>query len=46
MKRKTFPGGYSLTFCLAFIATFLFFSSMQLLITPLPLYIQEIGYRS
>lgn len=43
MKERTSPGGYPLVFCLAFVASFLFFSSMHLLITPLPLYIEEIG---
>ncbi len=35
--------GYPLTFHLALLASFLFFSSMHLLLTPLPLYIEEIG---
>ncbi len=43
MRHKTLPGGYSLTFYLAFLANVLFFSSMHLLIIPLPLYIEEIG---
>jgi MFS family permease len=43
MKRIALPGGYSPTFYLAFLACFLFFSSAHLLITPLPLYIQELG---
>lgn len=43
MKRTSLPGGYSPTFYLAFLASFLFFSSFHLLITPLPLYIESIG---
>ncbi len=43
MRYKTLPGGYPLTFYLAFLANVLFFSSMHLLITPLPLYVEEIG---
>ncbi len=43
MKRIPLPGGYSPAFYLAFLACFLFFASMHLLITPLPLYIQELG---
>jgi MFS family permease len=43
MKRVPLPGGYSPAFYLAFLACFLFFASMHLLITPLPLYIQELG---
>ncbi len=43
MKQNTPPGGYPVTFYLAFLANFLFFSSMHLLITPLPLYIEEMG---
>jgi len=43
MKRHNLPGGYSPTFYLAFLAGCLFFSSMSLLITPLPLYIEEMG---
>lgn len=43
MKRERLPGPYPLTFYLAFLANFLFFSSMHLLITPLPLYIEELG---
>lgn len=43
MTQKTSLGGYSLAFYLALLSNFLFFSSMHLLITPLPLYIEEIG---
>jgi len=43
MKRIPLPGGYSPAFYLAFLACFLFFSSAHLLITPLPLYVQELG---
>ena len=43
MKQRTPHGGYPVTFYLAFLASFLFFSSMHLLITPLPLYIEEMG---
>jgi MFS family permease len=43
MKRKALPGGYPPTFYLAFLASFLFFFSLHLLITPLALYIEEIG---
>lgn len=43
MKHKTLPGGYSPTFYLAFLSNFLFFSSIHLLIIPLPLYIEHIG---
>lgn len=43
MTQKRLPGGYPLTFYLASLASFLFFSSMHLLITPLPLYIEEMG---
>jgi len=43
MRQRALPGGYPLDFYLAFLANFLFFSSMHLLITPLPLYIQELG---
>jgi MFS family permease len=43
MKRIGLPGGYSPSFYLAFLACFLFFSSVHLLITPLPLYIQKLG---
>jgi MFS family permease len=35
--------GYGATFYLAFLACFLFFCSIHLLITPLPLYIEKIG---
>jgi MFS family permease len=43
MRQRTLPGAYPLTFYLAFLADVLFFSSMHLLITPLPLYVEEIG---
>jgi MFS family permease len=43
MKRIGLPGGYSPSFYLAFLACFLFFSSVHLIITPLPLYIQQMG---
>jgi MFS family permease len=43
MKRVSLPGGYSSTFYLAFLSCLLFFSSVHLLITPLPLYIQSLG---
>ena len=43
MKRIALPGGFSPSFYLAFVACFLFFSSAHLLITPLPLYVQELG---
>lgn len=43
MKQEPLSAGYPLAFYLAFLANFLFFSSMHLLITPLPLYIEKIG---
>jgi MFS family permease len=43
MNRVAALRAYPLTFHLAFASTCLFFSSMHLLITPLPLYIEEIG---
>lgn len=43
MKRSFLPGGFSPTFYLAFLSAFLFFSSGNLLITPLPLYIEKMG---
>jgi len=43
MRRAALPGGYSPTFYLAFLSCFLFFASIHLLITPLPLYIEAIG---
>lgn len=43
MRKITIPGGYPLDFYLAFLANFLFFSSMHLLLTPLPLYIERMG---
>jgi len=43
MRRPALSMGYGPTFYLAFVACVLFFSSIHLLITPLPLYIEEIG---
>jgi MFS family permease len=43
MKPRDLVGRYSPTFYLAFLACFLFFSSLNLLITPLPIYIEKIG---
>ncbi len=43
MKEHWLRGGYPVSFYLAFLAAFLFFSSMHLLIAPLPLYIEQIG---
>jgi MFS family permease len=43
MRRTALPGGYSPTFYLGFLSCLLFFSSIHLLITPLPLYIEAIG---
>jgi MFS family permease len=43
MKATALPGGYSPTFYLAFLSCFLFFSSIYLLITPLPTYIEALG---
>jgi MFS family permease len=43
MKGRALPGGYSPTFYLAFLSCFLFFSSLHLLITPLPTYIEALG---
>ncbi len=43
MKARALPGGYSPTFYLAFLSCFLFFSSIHLLITPLPTYIEALG---
>jgi MFS family permease len=43
MKRVRLPGGHSPAFYLAFLASFMFFSSAHLLVTPLPLYVQELG---
>ena len=43
MRHPALSMGYGPTFYLAFLSCFLFFSSMHLLITPLPLYIEEIG---
>jgi len=43
MKHSALPGGFSLTFYLAFVSSFLVFSSTNILITPLPLYIESIG---
>jgi MFS family permease len=43
MKRALLSWGYGPTFYLGFLSCLLFFSSMHLLITPLPLYIESIG---
>jgi len=43
MRRSALPGGFSPTFYLAFLASLLFFASTQLLIAPMPLYIEKIG---
>ena len=43
MKRSVLPGGFSPTFYLAFVACLLFFASTQLLIAPIPLYVEKIG---
>jgi MFS family permease len=43
MRRPALSRGYGPTFYLAFLSCFLFFSSMHLLITPLPLYIEQMG---
>jgi len=43
MRRVALPGGYSPAFYLAFLSCLLFFSSIHLLITPLPLYIDAMG---
>jgi MFS family permease len=43
MKRTLLPGGHSPTFYLAFLASFLFFTSIHLLITPLPLFVESMG---
>jgi MFS family permease len=43
MRRPALPEGYGPTFYLGFLSCFLFFFSIHLLITPLPLYIEEIG---
>jgi MFS family permease len=43
MRRTSLPGGHSPTFYLAFLASFLFFSSYHLLITPLPLFVESMG---
>jgi MFS family permease len=43
MKRSALPGGFSLTFYLAFISHLLFHSSSHILITPFPLYVESIG---
>jgi MFS family permease len=43
MIRGNLPSGYSPTFYLAFLASLLFFSSLHLLITPLPMYIEALG---
>lgn len=46
MKRTSLPGGYSSTFYLAFLASFLFFSSYHLLITPVPFFVESVGGRA
>jgi len=46
MTQKKLLGGYPPTFYLAFLSSFFFFFSLHLLITPLPLYIEEIGGRA
>jgi len=43
MKRIASLGGHGPTFYLAFLASFLFFSSYHLLITPLPLFVESMG---
>ncbi len=43
MRRFALPGGFSPIFYLAFLASMLFFASSQLLIVPMPLYIETIG---
>ena len=43
MRRAALPGGYSPAFYLGFLSCLLFFSSIHLLVTPLPLYIEAIG---
>lgn len=43
MRRSALPGGFGPTFYLAFVACFLFFASAQLLIAPIPLYVEKIG---
>jgi MFS family permease len=43
MKRARLSLGYGPTFYLGFVSCLFFFSSMHLLITPLPLYIESIG---
>jgi MFS family permease len=43
MKCSSLPGGFSPTFYLAFLSAFLCFSSGNLLITPIPLYIEKMG---
>ncbi|MDH4208986.1 MAG: MFS transporter [Anaerolineae bacterium] len=43
MNRALLSWGYGRTFYLGFLSCLLFFSSMHLLITPLPLYIESIG---
>ncbi len=43
MNQLALPGRYAPAFYLALLASFLFFFSMQLLISPLPLYIESIG---
>jgi MFS family permease len=43
MKRSALPGGFSPTFYLAFLSSFLCLGSGNLLITPFPLYVEEMG---
>jgi len=43
MRRSALPGGFSPIFYLAFLASLFFFASMQLLIAPMPLYVEKIG---
>ena len=43
MKSRPLPWGYSLSFYLALLSSFLFFSSAYFLITPVPLYIEHLG---
>jgi MFS family permease len=43
VNSRSLHPGYSPTFYLAFLACFLFFGSTQLLIAPMPLYVEKIG---
>ncbi|HEM61489.1 MAG TPA: MFS transporter [Chloroflexi bacterium] len=43
MRRSALPGGFSLAFYLAFLSAILQYSSASLLLTPLPVYIEELG---